>query len=484
MSVSAKMRLKVLLDRCRNNPHRFNEVFLGGPSFDPDPGARKYQREICRSVVQYRTTVVYSGNMLGKDYVFARLLLWWLYTRKDSLVIATGPTQQQIGSIVWKEVRRAVRRAPVPFQAHVTAAVQASPQQVNLGGGWQALGFSTKSVERASGQHSGALLVLVIEGSGVEEEVWDAIESLGYDRLAINGNPIRADGRFVDLIRQAERDRDEGIPPHHAVNAIRIRSTESPHAMLEKSPVGLADRTWLEATRRRYGKNSLYVRSHIEAEIPTVSSDILIPEAHLDWAATRPVTSLRLPANHPIHATRRLACDLGEGVGRDSTAIVVRDDWGVLDVIWGSTLGLAEAADRIYRMAVKWGIPPDRISFDVAGIGRNMPLHLKRHGIVAVPYSGAGLPRSEQFTNLRTEAAWNLANRLDPQGADDHTDPHRTRPDFAIPPGDYWHRLRTELKALTYDLVGNRTRLLSKQDWCTVLGHSPDLADALIQSFS
>ena len=26
------------------------------------------QKELCRSVVQYRTTVAYSGNMVGKDY--------------------------------------------------------------------------------------------------------------------------------------------------------------------------------------------------------------------------------------------------------------------------------------------------------------------------------------------------------------------------------------------------------------------------------
>src|ERR1700728_3319353 len=217
-------RLRRLLDKCHDDPSRFNDVFLGGPGFDPNPATRQYQHEICRSVVDYRTTVVYSGNMLGKDYTFARLMLWWLYTRRDSLVIVTGPTQQQIGSIVWKEVRRAIRRAPVPFGAHVTAAVQASPQQVNIGGGWQALGFSTKSVERASGQHGSHLLVLVIEGSGVEEEIWDAIESLGYDRLAINGNPIRADGRFVDLIRQADRDRAEGTPKTEAVNAIKISS--------------------------------------------------------------------------------------------------------------------------------------------------------------------------------------------------------------------------------------------------------------------
>jgi hypothetical protein len=183
-------------------------------------------------------------------------------------------------------------------------------------------------------------------------------------------------------------------------------------------------------------------------------------------------------------ARRRIACDLSEGVGRDSSAIVVRDDWGVLEVVWGAAMGLEEAAAAIHRLAQKWGVPQERISFDAVGVGRDMPLRLKRWRIEAVPYAGAGSPRSAQFTNLRTEAAWALKARLDPQGADDATRPHQARPDFAVPHGDYWPRLREELRVLTYDLVGQQTRLLKKEDWAKVLGHSPDLADALIQSFA
>src|SRR4051794_30453176 len=108
MSAATLPTLMSLLRKCKNDPNRFNEVFLGGPSF------WSRQKEICRSVVKYGTTVAYSGNMVGKDFLFARLLLWWLYTRPGSLVIVVAPTQNQVGSIVWKEIRRAIRRAPVP----------------------------------------------------------------------------------------------------------------------------------------------------------------------------------------------------------------------------------------------------------------------------------------------------------------------------------------------------------------------------------
>ncbi len=49
-------------------------------------------------------------------------------------------------------------------------------------------------------------------------------------------------------------------------------------------------------------------------------------------------------------------------------------------------------------------------------------------------------------------------------------------------PGDYLVCLVEELKPLTYSLVGRKTKLKPKDELATILGHSPDEADALIQS--
>ena len=175
----------------------------------------------------------YSGNMIGKDFLVGRLIWWWLYTRPDSLVIVTGPSQTLLGLVTWKrcDVRhhdlhpRDVARESERARSRLIAATDR-----------QALGFSTTSIERASGQHNANLLVIVDEASGVDDEIWDAIESLGYQRLVAIGNPILLDGRFISLIRQADQDARDGIPPRLGTNAIQIPSTDSPHADLEKSP--------------------------------------------------------------------------------------------------------------------------------------------------------------------------------------------------------------------------------------------------------
>ena len=234
--------------------------------------------------------------------------------------------------------------------------MKASPAMVEMRPGWQALGYSTTNVERASGQHAKDLLVIVEEASGVEGEIWDALESLKYSKLVAIGNPIRAEGRFVDLIRQADTDRADGIEPRKAVCAIRIPSTESPHADLG----GVA--LW---TRRPNLARSLLPALRPGQLVGPLAHpgrgargqfDVLIPPEWLDRATA--VQRPSLPPGHPVNRSRRIAVDLGEGVGRDSTAILVRDDDGILDCVAGNSLPLASAAQESRASAASTAFPP------------------------------------------------------------------------------------------------------------------------------
>jgi hypothetical protein len=474
--VDAWDEMVALLRKCKGDPVRFHRVFLDRPPL------WSRQQEICRSLVEYRTTVCYSGNGVGKDFVVGTVIPWWLTTRPDSLLICTGPSQTVLGSITFREVRKALDHAVLPSGMRLSQGIKASPQVVEVAAGWHALGFSTTGVERASGQHAGDLLVIVEEASGVDDEIWDAIDSLNFSRLFAVGNPIRGTGRFVDMIRQSDRDRRDGIPGHRAVNAIRIPSTESPHAHLERSPVGLADGTWLEDVARRYGVNSLWYKSHVLALIPEASADVLIPQSMLDYLLAQPPPAR--PPGHPIHQTRRISCDLSEGVGRDSTCVLVRDDWGTLDVAVSAGLGLPEAAALIGQKSSQWRVPANRITYDRGGIGKNMDNHLRRLGIEgAIPYVGAGSPSDPSaYANLRTECGWRLRNRLDTTWMEATPAGQRLQVPFHFCPGPYIERLREDLRPLTYSLVNKAIKLMNKEDHMAALGRSPDVFDAICQS--
>ena len=454
-----------LLASCYDAPGLFNEAILGRQPY------WWRQVEICDSIVAYKTTIVESGNSVGKSYIAAGIILWWLYTRPVPLVVTTAPSQTLLGTVLFKELRKAHSGSRVPLGGTITVSPNASPQTLMLPDGASVLGIATKGVERFSGQHNPNLLALVDEGSGIDEQIWEAIFSQKPKKLVVFGNPLKADGPFVDLARRGEREREnQSIPRHRRANTITIPSTDSPDIHLEESPRGLADRGFIEESKRQYGEASLWYRTHVKALRPTASHDGLIPPEWIDvcCGAVR-------SRDHPW-GVRRIGCDLGEGVGRDKTVIVVRDDLGVLEWSANHGMGLAEAAAEIARLARKYRVRDEHITYDALGIGRDLPLDLERHGITeAIAYKGS-YSGGTDFTNLRTAAAWQLRLRLEP-GRDGP-------PIFAIPADDHWGHFRKEIGMLRYDLVGEKTRLEPKEDLCKRLGHSPDYADALIQTFA
>lgn len=465
---------KILL-RSRNDPDWFNDHVLRRKPY------WSRQKEICRSVVDYRITCVYSGNAIGKDYVLGGLVPWWGATRHESLAIVTGPSQTLLGSVTWKEIRRAIEGSPILRKsAKISSGIKTSPQVVKFGEGWQALGYSTTNVERASGQHAGQLLVVGEEASGIKDEIYDAIDSLKYTRLLLIGNPLRAEGRFVDLIRQAERDSRDGVPKHLAVNAIQISSHESPHAELEHSPYGLADRTFLADMARRYGKDSLWYRCHILAEIPKLSHELLIDPLHLDACTSVESHQMALRLRQQGKAgRRRITCDVGEGCGNARTVVFVLDDLGVLEIHASQYTSPRGAAEVIGRLATKWDIKEDEINYDGAGqTGKRIGNALSALGLArSRPYFGAS-SGGKRCTNLRTATAMAFARRIDP----DHFTGRPFLP-FHVPITDHWQSMREELLALRYQLAGDKSALENKEDMADRLGRSPDFADSLCQGF-
>ena len=144
-----------MLEQCKDDPVLFNDMILHRHPYWPR------QAEAARAVPRYHDTVIYSGNAVGKDYLVAGLVPWWLWTRPDSLVIVTGPSQTVLGSITWKEIQRAIAGAGLTLDAQISKGIRVSPHIVRLANGWHALGFSTTTIERASGHHARDVLVIV-----------------------------------------------------------------------------------------------------------------------------------------------------------------------------------------------------------------------------------------------------------------------------------------------------------------------------------
>ena len=98
------------------------------------------------------------------------------------------------------------------------------------------------------------------------------------------GKPIRPVGHFALLSDQGDRDALENRPSQVSCKHFVVPSTMSRHAHLARSPVGLADKVWLEAVGREPGENSPWYRSHVLAQRPKLASRTLIPQEWLNLA--------------------------------------------------------------------------------------------------------------------------------------------------------------------------------------------------------
>ena len=448
------------LDRCRDQPGRFNTTILGRAPY----WAR--QRQIAESVRDHPVTLVQTGNMIGKKFAAAGIIHEFACLHPGCLVLATAPTQVQLEEVLWKEVMRADSGALVPLGGRA----RKSPLKIDYGDGWQVLAYSTTQVERFSGHHAADLLVVVDEASGVDDDIYEAIRSLGPSRELLIGNPLRPDGHFFERCQRTRADTSG------RVNLIEVSSLESPHVDMDRSPWGLADRSWLEAARNDYGEGSMWWVSHVLGLFPDAGEDTLVPRSWLDATAKHA---------HERGGRIRIAIDLAEGRGAARSVVLARDDNGIIDIWCSATASMAEVAERVSAMVAKHRAETRDVTWDATGVGADFHNRLSAVWIKdAKPYRG-GLGGGARYANLRSAAAWMLRQRLDPDRmvTDPRGKPCRQHP-FSIRP-DHLVLLREEVQGLRYQSAkSGAVELEPKERLSARLRRSPDIADALIMSFA
>jgi hypothetical protein len=187
----------------------------------------------------------------------AGIVLGWLYTLNGSRVITTWSDFRQVVSVLWSELRSAMKprhdesgrlvspRSPLTYD-HLSKG-NASPQQLKLGIKWEALGFASDT--GLSGQHSADQLVIVDEPSGVSPATWSEIDGSASRRHVVVGIPIKYDCRFREL-------HDLAMSGSPTIHSVPISSLDHPHAALEHSPIGAVCTVFLDQIREVHGENS------------------------------------------------------------------------------------------------------------------------------------------------------------------------------------------------------------------------------------
>ncbi len=438
---------------CRDSVPRFNRVILDRPPF------WSKQAELAESFRKYPVTLCQSGNSTGKSFSVAAIALWYLTYFKNSKVILTAPSETQLREVCWNYISKAFHECP--YRLFPRAQAYKQPLKIEIADDWFLLAYSTKKKERLSGHHSQHLAFIVDEASGVEREVYEALDSLAPHRTLLVGNPLNPSGVFYERCMRQQAN------PDPRVNLIKIKSTDSPDANIPRSGRGLASKDWLDDMRREWGENSQWWKSHIEAEFPTEGGESLVPFTWLDRCA--------IP--HRPGGARRIAVDLGSGSGYDRSFVIVADDNGVLSYFTSNTASLEEIAWKAFEFKRQYDVSDHRLTWDQAGIGADFAFRLKTLGVHnPTPYVGGKKVKSNQFLNHRSLSHWRFRRRLDPAG--EYLMP------FAMP-DSLVSLLRPELGAVHYELnADGRIVITPKEVVIERLGKSPDALDTLAQLFA
>lgn len=421
-----------------------------------DPWER--QVEIAETVRDHPQVTVRSCHAAGKDWIAARLALWWCFARRG-LVVLTGPTRAQVEEILMRgELRDAFeRQGDLPGRLGVQALRPAGEGKAGI------LARTATGVHRLSGLHDARVLFVITEAQDPEiDHAWDAAFTCttgAKDRKLTLGNPTERSGRFYEAHRSPEW------------KSLKIAAADIPNVREGETVVpGLLTREGVERFRSEYGEESGFYVSRVLAEFPEESEHGVFTREMLDRAV-----KLHEAEALDEEARRRVpvaALDPSR-YGPDASVLAVREGPVLVGLrTWTGRHGTQQLASLAADVLAEFGIvprghpegPAGHVVVDEVGLGGGVLDRLREEGFRAVGFNGGHTPESDRYFNRRAEVYWRLRRALE-------------RGERAWPRHP---ELEEELLQLKYRVTPRgETQLEAKADLKSRLGRSPDRADAV-----
>lgn len=446
---------------------------------EQDPGPWEAQREVARAVRDHPLVAVRSCNSAGKDWIAARLALWWVYARRG-LVLLTGPTERQVREIVMGEVTRAFHKAEDLLGELYSMALRVSPEaQAGI------LAFTSNEASKITGFHGPRVFAVLTEAQGVEDFAYEGMLSCATgpeDRVLAVGNPLSPQGRFYDASQESSEWHD-----------LQISAEDHPNVEQDEEVIpGAVSSAFVQRMAGEYGEDSPVYRARVEGEFPDHADEGLCRRVWIEEAQERHAAR----AKHDEHdeqeeederedEIRAVAVDPARH-GPDDTVIAVRRGPVIerLEIFSGAT-DTTEITGHVRRLLDEEGFrtkqqfyeehegeeTPDisdleRVVVDEVGVGGGVADQLQEQEFNVAPYNGGSKPsQRERFRDVRAESYWRVRRLLE-EG------------DIALPPDE---KLAEELRRIRWSPTsGGKLRLEAKHEFKNRVGRSPDRADACV----
>ena len=475
----------------RKEPVNFASNILGVKPWDK-------QKQILNAIAANRSVAVRSCNGAGKTFTAAIVILWWLMSYDNAIVITTAPSERQVREILWRELQKLYMPVRDIVGGKLTRTrLEVSPTRY-------AYGFSTNTEDRFQGFHSGNILVIVDEASGVDEFIYNAISGVitaKNSKLLLIGNPHGYAGTFYDAFHKDRKQfetvhisafdlpafKAEGIteknikdveypdpitddtdvipagntvfPAHNTV--IPAEAGTQGNINYADSLIGLSSPQWALDLFNRQGPHSSVYQTRVLGQFPEEADDTLIPLRDVEAAVKR---RSQVPSDTPPV----MGVDVAR-FGNDKTVIIIRHGPKVIYIDELRKSDIVNTTGAVVTAALKYKVK--NIIVDEIGVGAGVLDNLKADKrFDAVGLNGSNSPNnSEKYLNKRVEVFDGLRQRF----ADG---------DISIPNDP---ELISQLASLTYKYNARGQLQLESKDQIRSTGRqSPDKADAIALAFT
>ncbi len=412
------------------------------------------QLEMLNLAANKRKISIVGCNGSGKDWTLARIILWWLETRPQAVVVVLAPTKRQMVEILWRQLAVAVANASVPLSGKLTRdRYEISPDRF-------AIAFATDQPERIQGFHSPELLLIVDEAHAVKQSHLDAARRLNAAKTIMAGNALPMPGDFFDS-HHSKR---------HLYATLRISASDTPNLIEGAEPVpGLISPEDIKDKADSWGEDHPLFRSAVYAEFPDALDDSLVGrQAVEDAMADDAPSGEGAPSEsddekEPVY----IGVDVAR-FGEDKSVLIARRGQRVIAVKpLGRDMDTMRVAGEAALMAAD--LNAQAIFVDENGVGGGVCDRLKEIGapVYGVQF-GRRAPHPTRFANLRSEIFWELRRLMKDRL-------------IALPSDE---TLAAQLLSLRYDVSSSgQVKLESKRETRKRGIPSPDRADALALAF-
>lgn len=420
----------------QQQPNDFFLHVLGREAWDK-------QQEINDAVARSNKVAIRSCHASGKTWDAAGLVCWYLTCYPESTVLTTAPTFRQVEQLMWREIRTAYRKSIVPLGGTMLNT------RWEIEDNWFAVGLSTDEPDNFSGFHAPHMLIVVDEGSGVSDSIFEAIEGVmagGNCKLVIIGNPTRLTGAFAKAFKDP------------TFVKLKISGFDTPNVKAGRVVIpGLMKPEYPAEMAAKYGKESDIYLIKVLGEFPKKESDTLISVDQVDQAIKRMVEP---------EGTKKMGVDVARFGGNKSVILIRQGHKVFANIIKLAHNDTMELAGLVMRTAKDNGIDAHDINIDDVGVGGGVTdrLHEQEFYVNGVNVGDKAID-SDLYLNRRAEGWYEMSRDID---------------QLDLPNDEDFYQLAQP--KYKYTSSGQR-KIESKEDMTKRGVESPDVGDALMLTY-